>query len=226
MRKYAEGMLRNLKEDRRNGHTISMLMQKYTLHKTTVWHHIQDVKLTEKGAQIVRASRGGNQARLELRWAAAQARADVLMQSFKEERVWPVLLSALYWAEGTKRRGFVFTNTDEAMIKIFLKLVRKYLGIPDKDIKILVRICAPMKPDVCRQYWSKVTDMSLNSVSTNYHNAYNRSTTTYGMCRITFRKGGNYLKLMHCLTRALVVKMLPHQSLRSSMDKNGPVLRA
>ena len=183
-------------------------MGKYSLPKTTVWHNIQGVKLTKEGAATIRSSRGGNSVRCEKRWTAAQAKADSILNDFREESSWPVLLAALYWAEGTKKTGFVFTNTDPAMIRIFLKLVRKYLHIPDEDMDILIRICDPMKPGLCRKYWSTITEIPVRNVRTNYHDAYNKSTTTYGMCRISFRKGGDHLKLMHCLTRGITAKML------------------
>ncbi len=106
------------------------------------------------------------------------------------------------------------------MIRVFLKLVRKYLGIQDTDIIVLIRICDPMKPMLCRKYWSNVTGIPDEKVQINYHNAYNKSTTMYGMCRISFRKGADNLKLMHCLTRTITAKMLPiEESLRSSMDR-------
>ena len=218
MRKYGKQTLDSLRQDRLNGYTVSKLITKYSIPKTSIWHHIQNLKLSDDARRIINSSRGGSAVRARGKWQAADAKASELLQNFDERTVWPALLTAFYWAEGTKS-SFVFTNTDEAMIRIFLKLVRKYLNIQNKDIDVLIRICKPMKPEQCRRYWSGVTNISFRNIRINSHDAYNKSTTVHGMCRITFRTGGDNLKLIHCLIRGLTAKMLSSESSRSSTDR-------
>ena len=219
VQKYTDLQLVALKQDRLNGYTVPKLMAKYSIPKTSIWHHIKDLRLSQQAKQVINSSRGGSAARAQVRWTSAQERAEELLRDFDEKNIWAVLLTALYWAEGTKS-SFVFTNTDDSMIKIFLKLVRNYLKILDKDMDVLIRICRPMKPEQCRRHWSEITGISLSDIRINYHDKHNKSTTTYGMCRITFRVGGNHLKLMHCLIRELTAKMLPPiLGSRSSMDR-------
>lgn len=206
--RYSQSLLNSLKQDRLSGCTVPELVTKYSMPKTSVWHHIQNLKLPTEIQQNLRSSRGGSAARAQERWKIADSEAEKLLGDFKERQIWPVLLTALYWAEGTKS-SFVFTNTDESMMRIFLRLVRVYLHIPDDRIDVLVRICKPMKPLVCRRHWSSVTGIPVRNVRVNFHDQYNKSTTKYGMCRITLKGGGDQLKLLHCLIRHLTDKMLP-----------------
>lgn len=188
--------------------SILDLMKKYSLPKTTVWHYVKEIKLSEAQQRLLRSRMGAGMKRAEKGWESARVEAEQLLRTCDTDHFWPVLLAALYWSEGTKKGGFVFTNTDEAMIKVFLKILREKLGAKDSDLDILIRTCSPMNPITCRKYWSRVTGISFTKIKVNHDDKQNKSKTLNGMCRITLRKGGQNLKLMHCLIRGLTAKML------------------
>ena len=119
----------------------------------------------------------------------------------------PVILASLYWGEGKKRGGFLFTNTDEKMIKVFMKILRNYFYIKDENIQAVVRICDPMDPSECIKYWKNVTNLSLENIKLNRNNRQNKSKTKYGMCRIIIKKGGYMLKLTSCLITEMAHKI-------------------
>jgi hypothetical protein len=217
MRRHASSVLAALKNDRKAGMSISDLMQKYSLSKTTVWHHIHTVELSDVQKSLLRSRMGAGAKRSEKKWSVAQAQAREILSTFDEQTMWPVLLAALYWSEGTKKSGFVFTNIDETMIQVFLKLLRERLKINNNDLDILIRTSTPMDPLKCRKHWSAITSVPVGSIRINHDDKHNRSKTTHGMCRITLRKGGYNLKLMHCLIQEIVAKMLKRP--RSSTDR-------
>jgi len=196
-----------LKEDRHKGFSISELVERYDIAKTTVWHHIRKVEVPEGALRRIRSQQGGSARRSKERWLLAEKQAKKLLDFFDEEDAWVVLLVALYWAEGSKG-SFVFTNTDEKMIRIFLKIIRNQLTIPDKDIDIMIRTCTPMNPIVCRRYWSRITKVPFRYVRINHNDKQNKSKTNFGMCRVIIKKGGQHLKLIHCLIQELTARML------------------
>lgn len=64
-----------------------------------------------------------------------------------------------------------------------------------------------MDIEMCKAHWSAVTEMPKDRMRINHDDKHNKSKTSFGMCRITLKRGGYKLKLMHCLIRELVVKM-------------------
>jgi hypothetical protein len=211
MRKHSIELVAAVKADRVAGAAIPVLMAKYSLPKTTIWHYVKGIELNSELKTKIRSQQGGSALRSKHSWSAAESKAQKLLFNFDEEVVWPVLLAALYWSEGTKQGGFTFTNTDERMIRVFLKILRTKLGVKNNDLTILIRTCSPMNQDSCRKHWSKVTGVTMNKIRINHDDKQNKSKTEYGMCRVTVKKGGQYLKLVHCLTRGLAATMLDVQ---------------
>ena len=197
-----------VKADRAKGMSIPALVSKYSIPKTTVWHQVKDVHLSEDIKKKIRSKQGGSALRNKKSWLNAEKEAEILLSDFSEKSVWPVLLTALYWSEGTKKGGFIFTNTDRQMIRVYLKILRLRLKIKDEDIIVLIRTCAPMSPIACRKYWSAATGIAVGRIRINHDDRQNKSKTTYGMCRVTVKKGGYFLKLVHCLTKGLADTML------------------
>lgn len=139
MRRHDPSIISAIKMDRAKGHSIPVLMKKYSLPKTTIWHHIQDVEMSAESRQLIRSSQGGSKLSSQREWLRAQEEASAILTSYDELVAWPILIAALYWCEGTKRKGFVFTNTDGSMIKVFLKILRSNLNVTNEDLDILIR---------------------------------------------------------------------------------------
>lgn len=135
--RHSAELIALLKRERHSGAPLPYLVNKYGLSKTTIWHHIKDVTLSNDSLEQLRA-RGG-QVRGDKEWKRAQALATKLLIRVKADAVWVSVLAALYWSEGTKKSGFVFTNTDANMVRVFLKILRDRLNIPDSDFSVLVR---------------------------------------------------------------------------------------
>ena len=134
MRRHADELLFSIRSDRRRGLSIPELVEKYSLPKTTIWHHTKDVVLPEHLQTFIRSKQGGSAKRSHHRWGIAQTKALSLLKNYNREMLWPVLIAALYWSEGTKKGGFVFTNTDEQMVRVFLRILREKLDVKNKDL--------------------------------------------------------------------------------------------
>ncbi len=188
--------------------SIMDIMRKYSLPKSTVWHYTKGITLSSEQTSVLRSRQGAGKRRSDENWKRAEIEAYRLLSNFKEEDTWMVLLSALYWSEGTKKSSFVFTNTDKLMIQVFLKILRTKLGIKNSDLDILIRTSGKMDPTACRVYWGQAVNVPPDCIRINHNDIQNKSKTEYGICRITLRKGGYHLKLMHCLIQGMTAKML------------------
>lgn len=181
-------------------------MRTYRVSKTTVWHHIRNIALPVEAERLLRGS--GGRSRGERGWQRARARAKKILEEVDWKTAWIPVITSLYWSEGTKRSGFVFTNTDEDMVRIFTRIVREKFGVGEDEFDVLIRTCEPMSPEACRRHWSAVVGLPPERITINHNNQQNKSKTQYGICRITLRKGSGHLKIMHCLIKGMADKML------------------
>lgn len=221
MTRLTKSKKESLRLDRKNGLTIYELMDKYNLPKTTVWNNMHDVKLSKNTIKDIRSRQGGSVIKMKKELARADAHATELLSGLNSKNIETVLLSlfiGLYWAEGTKG-AFVFTNTDEHMIRVFMRYMYEYLHITQDDIDVWVRMHSDLsaREEEIRKHWAKVVGVSIQNVRVNYDDRHNKCRTEYGICRIRLKKGGYHLKLVHSLIDGIIGRTLGCP--RSSRDR-------
>lgn len=196
MRIHSADKIKKLKQLRRRGYSINELVKELSIPKTTVWYHIQGVRVMPKYISILRAKQGGSAKRTAMYWQKAQDHAQELLQSKYRELA--IAAAMLYWGEGTKK-SCEFINSDGRMIKIYLFLLKKAFDVKTEDIQPTLRIFSGMDRAECLDYWSKVIKIPKHKFIIRLNDGGTRGRTKYGMCRITIRKGGNSLKLIQSL---------------------------
>ncbi len=196
MRVHSKEKLKELKELRKRGYSINELVTKLSIPKTTVWHHIRAVQVLPQYISLLKSKRGGSAKRTQENWKKARARAQGLLQGSRREFL--IVLAMLYWREGSKK-VCEFINSDGKMIKIYLTILRKILNIPEQDIRATMRISSGMNRAECLNYWSNITQIPKKKFVIRPNDGGIRGKARYGMCRITIKRGGNILKLIHSL---------------------------
>jgi len=196
MRIHPVDKIKKLKQLRKKGYSINELVKKLSIPKTTVWHHIQGVRVLPKYALVLKAKRGGSAKRTETNWEKAQEYTKELLTGPHRELA--IVLAMLYWGEGSKK-CCEFINSDGRMIEIYLFSLRNMLDIKEKDIQPTLRIFSGMDRFECLDYWYKITKIAKSKFIVRLNDGGTRSRTKYGMCRISIRKGGNSLKLIRSL---------------------------
>ena len=214
MSRHSVETIRNIKVLRKKGMSMSEIMLETGLSKTTIWHHIRDVKLDSATLQKIRRKQGGSKERMERSFAKAQIEAKAILAGKKSFKELSYLVSMLYWAEGSKRE-LVFTNTDISMINMYVLFITKVLKIKTSDIYMLIRISDPINPDEALKFWVKGTGITRSNIKTNHNNVQNKTKTTYGICRVYTRKGGYSLKVIQCMIQIVKNTYCPC----SSMDR-------
>ena len=205
MQRHSHEHIQLLKNDRRCGMSINALMRKYKIPKTSVWHHIKDIKLSQHQKNLLHANQGGSRERKQDDLRKADIEARRLLKNVTISKVAPVIFGALYWAEGHKK-SFVFTNTDERMIRIFLKILRNYWNVGNNKIDLLIRITNNMDAISCIKHWKQATKLPLKNIRVNINNKQNKSKTKYGVCRITIKKGSYGLKVTHAIINQMITQ--------------------
>jgi hypothetical protein len=75
----------------------------------------------------------------------------------------------LYWGEGAKSENVVkFTNSDPAMIKVFLQFLRNICGIDESRLKALVHIYPDHNEKELILFWIKKTGIPKNQFYKSY----------------------------------------------------------
>lgn len=197
MRVHSLEKIEQLKKLRREGHSIEELVKMLSMPKTTIWHHIQGIKLRKKYILRLKANQGGSRLKKERDIIKAKDEARTLLNS--EHRYLVSLLAMLYWAEGNNKNDFSFTNTNADMIRMFIKILEKCFHVKKGQLKITVRYFTGMNRDECLRHWSKVTKIPKKQINMYYNDGGKRGRTEFGMCRIGIRKSGYLLKMVKSL---------------------------
>jgi len=196
MRVHSREKIEKLIDARKRGMSILDLVKEFSIPKTTIWHHIHTIKLNKSQIKLIKSKQGGSKKRSESQWRDAKTEAEELLKSV--DKSFYILFASLYWAEGNKK-GFVFTNTDGKMIKLFVLILKKYFHIQREDIKITIRIFSNLNEKKCVQYWSKILDFPKNEMRIYMNDGGTRGKAEYGICRITVKNGGYLNKLIASL---------------------------
>lgn len=200
MRVHSDEKIKRLKEMREAGASINVICEELSMPKTTVWHHVQGVHVSAHHRKLLRSKQGGGRARTKKNWEIAGVRANNLLTS--PHRELSIAAAMLYWAEGTKAKSCNLVNSDERMIKLYLKFLRKAVKIPPINIRAVVRTYGSINCNQALDYWLEITKIPNSAVTLRHDDGGTSTTTKHGLCRVIVGKGGaDTLKLMHSLVK-------------------------
>lgn len=197
MRVHPIEKIEKLKALRYQGYSINELVAKLDIPKTTVWYHIQGIELLpEHIARLHANQRDNSRNRKEVNIRIAHEKARHLLSG--RHRDFAIALAMLYWGDGHKERCD-FINTDGAMVKVYLWIMRNVFNVSNDNLMPTLRIFSGMDEKECLNYWSKITQLPKKRFRVRFNDGMTRGRSKYGLCRIVVREGGNILKLLHAL---------------------------
>lgn len=205
-KRHPSSVIKSIRADRLLGLSIPQLVEKYSIAKTTIWHHVHDIVLPENIRRKILARQGGSNKRKLERIRDAEIEASKLLCGKNRELV--VAVTMLYWAEGHKK-SFIFTNTDVVMLKLYLKFIKEVLDIDQSACRILIRISDPITPASAIRYWSHALGLPSSVFKVNHDNIQNRTQTEFGICRIMVIKSNYYHKLILSLITQIQLNFAP-----------------
>ena len=207
-RKVGADEISNIKLLRSQGHSIIEISKELKRPKTTVFRYIKDIEILPEFLKNWAGKRGGSRKRKALKEARSLEEAKKLIRelSYREKFI---LLSALYWGEGSKG-DFGLSNTDPNLIKVFINCLKDVFGIDKTRLRVSIRIYADLDKEKCLDFWSKVTGINKrNFVNVNILPGKKKGKLEYGMCRVRVLKGGDFLKKIVSINRVITDLIVP-----------------
>lgn len=198
MRIHSDQTITRLKLLRNKGRSIHEIMRELSLPKTTVWHHVQNIKLPTIITSRLRSA-GGRSSKLRKEMAIEKAKEESLQYLGGHNKYFVSLIAMLYWAEGDNKNSFSFVNTNANMVKLFIRILEKFFGINNDRLLITVRYFTGMDKNKCVNFWSDVTGVPKKQIRTYYNDGGSRGRTEFGMCRVGVQKSGYLFKLMRSI---------------------------
>lgn len=193
---------------REQGYSIIEISQITKVSKTTVFRYIQNVKILPEFLENWLGKRGGSKkVMLQKQAIAIEEAKKIIVNISKKEKL--LFLSALYWAEGSKK-DFGLSNTDPELIKVFVNGLREIFNISDERFRVSIRIYEDLDKEQCLDYWSEIVNISKDKfVNVNILKGKKVGKLQYGMCRVRVTKGGDILKKIYAINKRIAHTFVP-----------------
>lgn len=159
---------------RKKGYSYEWISKRLHISKSTSFLWLKDIVLDEKAFlnnKIHRES-GREKAKVAVKKRIFKQKKEIeknnslLLSKIKFTKDLNKLICAiLYWSEGEKNYNRIaFTNSDPAMIKLFLKFFSSF-DIDKNKIKAILHLHSYHDTQTQLLYWSKITGISINKIS-------------------------------------------------------------
>lgn len=200
--------IQKIKNMRSLGHSILEISESLHTAKSTVFRHIQGVEILPKFITEWSIKRGGSRKRKLLKETKAFEEGKKLVKklSYKEKLLF---LSALYWAEGSKGH-FGLSNTDPGLIKIFVNGLREVFKVKEEDLRINIRLYEDLDIEKSLSFWSQIVKIPKEKFGrVNILQGKKKGKLEHGMCRVRVLKGGDLLKRVNGINKAVIEQFVP-----------------
>lgn len=205
-KKTQEEVIQKIKYLRKRGFSLPEISFELGVPRTTVFRYTADVEILSQFRDALKRKRGGSMKRKQIK--EQQALEEAKEFSYLSSREKLLLMSALYWGEGSKK-DFGLSNTDPNLIRIFVSGLRKVLNVTDDRLSISVRIYEDLDKDECLNFWSKIVGIPKNKfIGVNILVGKKKGKLPYGMCRVRVKKGGDLLKKLVAINK-VVAEFMP-----------------
>lgn len=181
---------------RRNGFPLKQIAEKLSVSESTVSRWSRDIEpaLLRAGARSGQTRRLNGQAE-ELREVA---RAHAEARSLLNDPLWVAGLVA-YWAEGRKTANWVcFTNSDPAMVRLFVLWVERYLSKGPTLISAALHLHSGIDEEEATTFWSRAINLPRDNFRKSYiepHTSGQRTERLYrGTIQVTIQKSSRDMR--------------------------------
>lgn len=193
---------------RSQGYSLPEISEKLSIPKTTAFRYIQGIEILPQFLAEWSIKRGGSRKRKLLKETEAFEAGKKLVKklSYKEKLLF---LSALYWAEGSKGH-FGLSNTDPGLIRVFINGLREVLKVKDEELRINIRLYEDLNIERSLSFWSQVVRIPKERFGrVNILQGKKKGKLEHGMCRVRVLKGGDLLKRVSGINKAVIEKFVP-----------------
>ena len=207
-RRLTSSKIQEIKDLRSRGHSLPEINKALSIPKTTIFRYVKDVKILPEFLIEWSIKRGGSRKRKLLKEAKASEEGKILVRDLSNKEKL-LFLSALYWGEGSKK-DFGLSNTDPMLIKIFVTGLREVFGVTDEQLRISIRLYEDLDKDRSLSFWSQVVNIPKDKfIGVNVLVGKKKGKLEHGMCRVRVLKGGDILKKVNGINKAVIEAFVP-----------------
>jgi hypothetical protein len=138
-----------VRKDRLNGFSLRQLERKYKVSSSRISVWVKDIEVNNKAYLEARE----RQLKSKKLYEDLSKKFTITHESAK------FLASLLYWCEGSKypsTNRISFTNSDPALVKTFIALLRKGFDIKENKFRVILQVHATQNYEVVLDYWSNL----------------------------------------------------------------------
>lgn len=195
--------IRKIVKLRSHGYSLPEISKITGISKSTTFKYIRGIPILPEYISKWLEKRGGSKKRKLLKEQEALKEGKRLVGKLSRKELY-IFLTALYWCEGNKK-DFSLTNTDPYLIRVFIEGLRDIFHVSNDKIRVSIRIYEDLDREQCMNYWSQVVGISRDSIaSVNVLSGKKKGKLEYGMCRIRVLKGGDLLKKINGIKKAVI----------------------
>lgn len=190
---------------RQTGHSLPEICKMTSRGSSTVFSYVKNVSVHPDYVDILKSKQGGSIARARKGWDESKKKAETLLGTFNSKDKL-LVLTALYWGEGTKRE-LNLINSDPELLRIFIECLFE-IGVTRDMLRVTLRIYEDMSEIEMRKYWAQKLNISeKNILGVNILRGKKEGKLKYGMCRVRVTKGAPYFKLIMSMVELIKSKI-------------------
>lgn len=195
---------------RSRGLSIKQIAKKLSAAQSSVSMWTRGVTLTDVQVQMLRSNvhspvvvEKRRQSRLQNEKVKRDYKIDAaatMVQSLTDRELL-LVCTALYWAEGTKKRGAVqFSNGDPRMIIVMLHFLRRVCKVDETKLRCHIHIHEHLDTETAEGYWQRITGISPMQFYRTYNKPNKSSKGTrnslpHGVCNLYVLDTNLFLKI-------------------------------
>jgi transposase-like protein len=185
---------------REEGASIKEIARRTGAAQSSISRWVRDIELTDDQREALRlAAYNGH---VNGRTMNARLRREARVMAQEEGRMLaanhdPLFIAGciLYWGEGSKSRNSIkFVNSDPDMVGFFVRFLRTYWNLRDRDIRVTCNLFADHleRQREIEQFWLDQAGLTRDSLCKSTVNVYSKyskkkrqNRLPYGTCRIS-----------------------------------------
>lgn len=186
--KWSETIKKRAKFLRKQGYSYGQLTQELKVAKSTLHEWIRGVKRPAKFTKLDRirwikeiqplGAQGNKRKREKVIEQIINETKDEVARLQINQEMKKVILSMIYWAEGSKVRGVLqFANTDPRLILLFINLLRQCFKLDERKFRIRLHLHYYHKVKEVKNFWSNLLHIPIVQFEKTYRKSRSKEKT-------------------------------------------------
>lgn len=156
---------------REQGVSLNVISRDLGIAKSTASLWCRDIRLTDEQvkallnrpiAAYIGAMANKHKRQLEIESIRRDARHELLPLNPTDFDRLKDLGTMLYWAEGGKKNGIDFTNSDPEMIRLAMLWLREVCQVPEYRFRATIYYHSGQNEEEMKRYWSRIAGIPLD----------------------------------------------------------------